>query len=105
MRHARGLDRLEPGAVWSAWQARPKEVFLHCAFYDIRPATGAAPHPRVVMRGGRAALLPCFRPGDPAAAPSSALEGRHAAVLLANHGPAPPKWRTCAELDARQRTS
>ena len=33
-------------------------------------------------------MLPYYRPGDPAVAEAiRGLEGRHAAVLLANHGP------------------
>ena len=41
-----------------------------------------------VMRVGRTALVPYYRPGDPAVAGAiRALGGRHAAVLLANHGP------------------
>jgi ribulose-5-phosphate 4-epimerase/fuculose-1-phosphate aldolase len=90
-----------------------KEVFLHRAFYDTRPGTGAVVHlhstyatalscladldpedcippltPYVVMRVGRVKLVPYFRPGDAAGgALIRALEGRHAAVLLANHGP------------------
>ncbi|UFN49722.1 aldolase [Roseomonas sp. OT10] len=90
-----------------------KEVFLHRAFYDTRPGTGAVVHlhstyatalscmagldpedcippltPYVVMRVGRVCLVPYFRPGDAqGGALIRALEGRHAAVLLANHGP------------------
>ena len=41
-----------------------------------------------LMRVGRLALVPYFRPGDPAVAEAiRALAGRHACVLLANHGP------------------
>ena len=90
-----------------------KEVFLHRAFYATRPGAGAVVHlhstyatalscladldpgdcippltPYVVMRVGRVALVPYFRPGDErGAALIEALGGRHAAVLLANHGP------------------
>jgi ribulose-5-phosphate 4-epimerase/fuculose-1-phosphate aldolase len=90
-----------------------KEVFLHQAFYATRPGTGAVVHlhstyatlvscladtdpddcipaltPYVVMRVGRVKLLPFVPPGDPAMGTRiSALEGRYAAVLLANHGP------------------
>jgi ribulose-5-phosphate 4-epimerase/fuculose-1-phosphate aldolase len=91
-----------------------KEVFLHQAFYETRLATGAVVHlhstyatalscladtdaddaippltPYVVMRVGRVKLLPYARPGDPAlGAMIRDLNGAHAAVLLANHGPA-----------------
>jgi ribulose-5-phosphate 4-epimerase/fuculose-1-phosphate aldolase len=90
-----------------------KEVFLHQAFYETRPGTGAVVHlhstyatalscladtdpddavppltPYVVMRVGRVKLLPYVRPGDPAlGALIRELNGSHAAVLLANHGP------------------
>ena len=41
-----------------------------------------------LMRVGRTALLPYFRPGDPAVADAiRGLAGKYAAVLLANHGP------------------
>ncbi|MBP0495485.1 3-oxo-tetronate 4-phosphate decarboxylase [Roseomonas indoligenes] len=90
-----------------------KEVFLHRAFYDTRPGTGAVVHlhstyatalsclsdvdpddcippltPYVVMRVGRVKLVPYFRPGDARGGDLiRALEGRYAAALLANHGP------------------
>lgn len=90
-----------------------KEVFLHRAFYDTRPGTGAVVHlhstyatalsclrdvdpddcvppltPYVVMRVGRVRLLPYVRPGDPAMGDMiRELSGANAAVLLANHGP------------------
>ena len=41
-----------------------------------------------VMRVGRTALVPYYRPGDPAVADAiRGLAGRYSAVLLANHGP------------------
>lgn len=90
-----------------------KEVFLHRAFHDTRPGTGAVVHlhstyatalsclsdvdpadcvppltPYVVMRVGRVRLLPYVRPGDPAMGDMiRGLAGANAAVLLANHGP------------------
>ena len=90
-----------------------KEVFLHRAFYETRPGTGAVVHlhstyatavschrdtdpedaippitPYVVMRVGRVVLLPYMRPGDPRMGDEiRALGGARAAVLLANHGP------------------
>lgn len=90
-----------------------KEVFLHQAFYETRPGTGAVVHlhstyatalsclpdlnendciapltPYVVMRVGQVRLLPYVRPGEPAMGEMiRELEGKHAAVLLANHGP------------------
>lgn len=90
-----------------------KEVFLHQAFYETRPGTGAVVHlhstyatalsclpdldahdciapltPYVVMRVGQVRLLPYVRPGEPAMGEMiRELQGKHAAVLLANHGP------------------
>ena len=90
-----------------------KEQALHQAFYETRRSAGAVVHlhsthavavsmlPDIdpdsvlppltayyVMRVGHTKLLPYFRPGDPAMADAiRGLAGRHAAVLLANHGP------------------
>lgn len=90
-----------------------KEVFLHQAFYDTRPGTGAVVHlhstyatavscladidpedcippltPYVVMRVGKVKLLPYIKPGDPGMGTMIRdLKGSHACVLLANHGP------------------
>ncbi|MBM3605326.1 MAG: aldolase [Alphaproteobacteria bacterium] len=90
-----------------------KETFLHQAFYDTRPEARAVVHlhstwatalsclpdtnpdncvppltPYVVMRVGTVKMVPYTRPGDPATGELiRALEGRYAAVLLANHGP------------------
>ena len=90
-----------------------KEVFLHWAFYDTRPEAGAVVHlhstaatalscladtdpencippltPYVVMRVGTVKLVPYVRPGDPrSGALIRELDGRFAAILLANHGP------------------
>lgn len=90
-----------------------KEVFLHQAFYDTRPEAGAVVHlhstyatalscmaetdpddcippltPYVVMRVGTVRMLPYVIPGDPRTGQLIRdLRGRHAAVLLANHGP------------------
>ncbi len=90
-----------------------KEVFLHKAFYDTRPEAGAVVHlhstwatalsclketdpddcippltPYVVMRVGTVKLVPYVKPGDPRSGELiRELNGRYAAVLLANHGP------------------
>lgn len=90
-----------------------KEVFLHRAFYETRPKTGAVVHlhstfatalscltdvdpqdcippltPYVVMRVGEVKLLPYVKPGDERMGGMIRdLGGRYAAVLLANHGP------------------
>lgn len=89
-----------------------KELDLHRAFYDTRPAARAVVHlhstyctaysclcgtdprdalapltPYSRMRLGRVARLPYFRPGDAAGGQLlRSLGGRHAAALLANHG-------------------
>lgn len=90
-----------------------KEIFLHTAFYDTRANVGAVVHlhstyatlmscmkdidpedcirpltPYVVMRVGKVARVPYFRPGDERGGNLiRALGGKFAAVLLANHGP------------------
>lgn len=90
-----------------------KEVFLHRAYYESRPGTGAVVHlhstyatalsclddidpedcipaitPYVVMRVGRVKRLDYVAPGDPVMGEMiRGLDGRFAAVLLANHGP------------------
>ena len=90
-----------------------KEIFLHKAFYETRPRTGAVVHlhstyatalsclsdtdpddcippltPYVVMRVGQVKLIDYVRPGDAKMGDLiRALDGKYAAVLLANHGP------------------
>ena len=90
-----------------------KEIFLHKAFYETRPRTGAVVHlhstyatalsclsdidpddcippltPYVVMRVGQVKLMDYVRPGDAKMGDLiRALDGKYAAVLLANHGP------------------
>jgi ribulose-5-phosphate 4-epimerase/fuculose-1-phosphate aldolase len=90
-----------------------KEIFLHKAFYETRPRTGAVVHlhsthatalsclsgidpedcvppltPYVVMRVGHVKLIEYVRPGDEKMGDLiRALDGKYAAVLLANHGP------------------
>jgi ribulose-5-phosphate 4-epimerase/fuculose-1-phosphate aldolase len=94
--------------------AKPsKEYFLHLAMYQERPQSGAIVHlhsshaaaiscldgldpasclppitPYFVMRVGQLPLIPYFRPGDKSLALEIAKHAdKHAAVLLANHGP------------------
>ena len=107
------LCRLDRNGLPQGGRPPTKELPLHAAFYDSRGATAAVVHlhsthavalsalnhadPENVlppltayslMRVGRLALVPYFRPGDPAVAEAiRALAGRHACVLLANHGP------------------
>jgi ribulose-5-phosphate 4-epimerase/fuculose-1-phosphate aldolase len=93
--------------------APTKEVPLHGALYQTRNAARAVVHlhsthsvalsmlpeidpraalppmtPYYLMRCGVTALLPYYRPGDPAVADAiKGLAGKYASVLLANHGP------------------
>lgn len=90
-----------------------KEMPLHTAFYDTRPAAGAVVHlhsvhsvalsmmpdvdpdnflppltPYGIMKLGKVKLLPFFLPGDDAMGDAvRALGGTRSAVMLANHGP------------------
>lgn len=90
-----------------------KEMPLHTALYETRIEARAIVHlhsthavalsmlpeidpraalppmtPYYLMRAGQTALVPYYRPGDPAVADAiKGLAGRYASVLLANHGP------------------
>ena len=90
-----------------------KEAPLHRAVYEERIGAGAVVHLHAthaaavscmaglqsdecippltayfVMKIGKLPLVPYFRPGDPAGADAiRGLASKHAAVLLANHGP------------------
>jgi ribulose-5-phosphate 4-epimerase/fuculose-1-phosphate aldolase len=94
-----------------------KEIPLHAALYETRSSARAVVHlhsthavavtllpetdpvaypgatlppmtPYFLMKCGTPALLPYYRPGDPAVADAiRGLAGRHSSVLLANHGP------------------
>ncbi len=107
------LSRLDPSGRLLSGDNPTKELPLHSALYETRAAAGAVVHlhsthsvavsmlpdldPRAVlppitpyylMRVGRTALLPYFRPGDAEVAGAiRGLAGRYASVLLANHGP------------------
>src|ERR1700730_8930433 len=91
----------------------PKEGPLHTALYQTRSAARAVVHlhsthsvalsmlpeidPRAalppmtayyLMKCGQTALVPYYRPGDPAVADAiKGLAGKYSSVLLANHGP------------------
>jgi ribulose-5-phosphate 4-epimerase/fuculose-1-phosphate aldolase len=93
--------------------APSKEAFLHRAMYAERRGAGAIVHLHAshsaavscmhgldhhdclppltayyVMKIGRLPLIPYHRPGDPGLGEAiRGLAGKHAAVLLANHGP------------------
>jgi 3-dehydro-4-phosphotetronate decarboxylase len=90
-----------------------KEIPLHGSLYETRATARAVVHlhsthtvaltmlpeidPRAalppmtayyLMRAGQTALVPYYRPGDPAVADAiRGLAGRYSSVLLANHGP------------------
>jgi ribulose-5-phosphate 4-epimerase/fuculose-1-phosphate aldolase len=56
---------------------------------EIDPRAALPPMtPYYLMRCGATALVPYYRPGDPAVADAiKGLAGKYASVLLANHGP------------------
>ncbi|SIO07472.1 3-oxo-tetronate 4-phosphate decarboxylase [Vannielia litorea] len=107
------ISRIDADGTHVAGDRPSKEVFLHQAFYDTRPEAGAVVHlhstwatalscladidpdncvppltPYVVMRVGKVKRVPYVKPGDPRMGEMIRdLQGRHAAVLLANHGP------------------
>jgi 3-dehydro-4-phosphotetronate decarboxylase len=107
------LSRLDAGGRLISGDAPTKEVPLHSALYETRAAARAVAHlhsthsvalsmlpeidPRAVlppmtayylMKCGSTALVPYYRPGDPAVADAiRGLAGKYSSVLLANHGP------------------
>jgi ribulose-5-phosphate 4-epimerase/fuculose-1-phosphate aldolase len=107
------LTRLDRSGRVLSGDKPTKELPLHQALYETRVKSGAIVHlhsthsvavsmlPGIdpdavlppltaysVMRVGRTALVPYYRPGDPAVADAiRGLAGRYASVLLANHGP------------------
>src|SRR6202795_491616 len=107
------LSRLLPDGQLASGEAPTKEVPLDSALYQTRNAARAVVHlhsthsvalsmlpeidpraalppmtPYYLMRCGLTALVPYYRPGDPAVADAiKGLAGKYASVLLANHGP------------------
>lgn len=107
------LSRLDADGRLLSGDAPTKEVPLHTALYAARGAAQAVVHlhsthsvalsmlpeidPRAVlppmtpyylMKCGATALVPYYRPGDPAVADAiRGLAGQYSSVLLANHGP------------------
>lgn len=107
------LSRLDKDGRLIDGDKPTKEIPLHTALYDTRTSAGAVVHlhsthsvavsmlpeidpraalppmtPYYLMRAGLTALVPYYRPGDPAVADAiRGLAGRYASVLLANHGP------------------
>jgi ribulose-5-phosphate 4-epimerase/fuculose-1-phosphate aldolase len=107
------ISRLGDDGRLISGDAPTKEIPLHSALYETRSAARAIVHlhsthsvavsmlpeidpraalppmtPYYLMKCGATALLPYYRPGDPAVAEAiKGLAGRHSSVLLANHGP------------------
>ena len=107
------MSRLGPDGKLVSGDAPTKEVPLHTALYQTRRAARAVVHlhsthsvalsmlpeidpraalppmtPYYLMKCGHTALVPYYRPGDPAVADAiKGLAGNYSSVLLANHGP------------------
>jgi len=107
------LSRIDAKGRLISGDAPTKEVPLHTALYETRAPTRAVVHlhsthsvalsmlpeidPRAalppmtayyLMKCGATALVPYYRPGDPAVADAiKGLAGKYSSVLLANHGP------------------
>ncbi len=107
------LSRLDASGRLLSGAAPTKEVPLHSAIYESRRNASAVVHlhsthsvalsmlpeidpraalppmtPYYLMKCGPTALVPYYRPGDPAVADAiRGLAGKYSSVLLANHGP------------------
>jgi ribulose-5-phosphate 4-epimerase/fuculose-1-phosphate aldolase len=107
------LARLDPQGRQMGGDRPTKEIPLHAALYETRQGARAVVHlhsthavavtmlpdtdpknalppltPYSLMKCGSVAMLPYYRPGDPAVADAiKGLAGKHSSVLLANHGP------------------
>ncbi|WAC29342.1 aldolase [Ancylobacter sp. SL191] len=107
------ITRLDAQGRLVSGDAPTKEIPLHAALYETRTSARAIVHlhsshsvalsmlpeidpkavlppmtPYYLMRAGQTALVPYYRPGDPAVADAiRGLAGRYSSVLLANHGP------------------
>jgi ribulose-5-phosphate 4-epimerase/fuculose-1-phosphate aldolase len=107
------ISRLDAAGRLMSGDAPTKEIPLHSALYETRGSARAIVHlhstnsvaltmlpeidpkavlppmtPYYLMRCGQTALVPYYRPGDPAVAEAiKGLAGRYSSVLLANHGP------------------
>jgi 3-dehydro-4-phosphotetronate decarboxylase len=107
------LSRLGADGRLLSGDAPTKEVALHSALYQTRDTARAVVHlhsthsvalsmlpeidpraalppmtPYYLMKCGATALVPYYRPGDPAVADAiKGLAGKYSSVLLANHGP------------------
>lgn len=107
------LSRLDAAGALVSGDKPTKEIPLHSALYETRGSARAIVHlhsthavaltmlpeidpraalppmtPYYLMRAGQTALVPYYRPGDPAVADAiRGLAGKYSSVLLANHGP------------------
>ncbi|MQV22913.1 3-oxo-tetronate 4-phosphate decarboxylase [Sinorhizobium meliloti] len=107
------ISRLDAGGRLVSGDKPTKEIPLHSALYETRGSARAIVHlhsthavaltmlpeidpraalppmtPYYLMRAGETALVPYYRPGDPAVADAiRGLAGRYSSVLLSNHGP------------------
>lgn len=107
------LSRFDAEGRQTGGHPPTKEMNLHAAFYETRSTANAVVHlhschavarsllPDIdpdnflppltaysIMRLGKVKLLPYYRPGDPAMGDAvRGLAGKHAAVMLAAHGP------------------
>jgi ribulose-5-phosphate 4-epimerase/fuculose-1-phosphate aldolase len=107
------ISRLDANGRLLSGDKPTKEIPLHGALYETRGSARAVVHlhsthavaltmlpeidpraalppmtPYYVMRAGQTALIPYYRPGDPAVADAiRGLAGKYSSVLLANHGP------------------
>ena len=107
------LSRLRADLSVESGDAPTKELPLHSALYQTRRSARAIVHlhsthavavsmlrdidakavlppltPYFLMRAGNVALVPYYRPGDPAVEIAiKNLAGKYSAILLANHGP------------------
>ena len=107
------LSRLDAEGRLLSGDKPTKEIPLHGALYETRGSARAVVHlhsthsvalsmlpeidpraalppmtPYYLMKCGQTALVPYYRPGDPAVADAiKGLAGRYSSVLLANHGP------------------
>ncbi|MEL6059266.1 MULTISPECIES: 3-oxo-tetronate 4-phosphate decarboxylase [unclassified Methylobacterium] len=107
------IARLDQNGRLISGDKPTKEIPLHSALYESRSEAKAIVHlhsthavavsmlpeidprqvlppltPYYLMRTGGTALVPYYRPGDPAVADAiRGLAGKYSAVLLANHGP------------------
>jgi 3-dehydro-4-phosphotetronate decarboxylase len=107
------LARLDAQGKLMSGDEPTKEIPLHTAVYETRGAARAIVHlhsthavalsmlpeidpkavlppmtPYYLMRAGQTALVPYYRPGDPAVAGAiRGLAGKYSSILLANHGP------------------